>query len=111
MKYADIVPTSTAIRGQPDQSYYLRKDLDACRAEHDAVLLAHGHSAIDHWRKEQRAQNAQPLAEFIKKLEAEQKAQRQEKVEARLLKLGWENGDFEMRDAGGARQWESFVCS
>ncbi|KAG8711716.1 hypothetical protein FRC09_020459 [Ceratobasidium sp. 395] len=120
------VPTSTAIlpqKGRYRDSYCLRKDLYAYRTEYNAVRQADGQNAAYRWEQEQRTrvrarwQNAQPLVKFIKKMEEEQsddlatrKEQRQEEVESRLLKLGWEDSDFEMREKAGAKQWKSLVC-
>ncbi|KAG8785335.1 hypothetical protein FRC12_017729 [Ceratobasidium sp. 428] len=120
-----VVSASTTIlpqKGRQCHSYCLRKDLHAYRAEYDAVRLADDQNAADCWKQKRRMevtarwQNAQPLIKFIKKMEEEQsddlaarKEQRQEEVESRLLKLGWEVGDFKMREDADVKQWKLLV--
>ncbi|KAG8792985.1 hypothetical protein FRC12_004260 [Ceratobasidium sp. 428] len=109
-------------KGRQCHSYCLRKDLHAYRAEYDAVRLADDQNAANCWKQKRRMevtarwQNAQPLIKFVKKMEEEQsddlaarKEQRQAEVESRLLELGWEVGDFNMREDVGVKQWKSLV--
>ncbi|KAG8791511.1 hypothetical protein FRC12_008999 [Ceratobasidium sp. 428] len=120
------VPTSTTLvppMGGHSQLCCLRKDLDAYYSEYDVFKQANGLDAAFRWVQQRRreiitrSENARPLAEFIELMEeiqsndwAIRKLERQVEIESRLLKLGWENGDFMMRERTGTKQWKSLVC-
>ncbi|KAG8686855.1 hypothetical protein FRC09_013878 [Ceratobasidium sp. 395] len=110
-------------KGRQSRLCCLRKDWNAYLREYNAARQADGPNAVFLWTQKRkrevidRLDNARPLIEFIKAMEEEQsddlatrKVQRQEEVESRLLKLGWENGDFTMREKTGTKQWKSLVC-
>ncbi|KAG8739683.1 hypothetical protein FRC10_005279 [Ceratobasidium sp. 414] len=101
----------------------LRKDLTALGSKLDALRLAGNREATSCWiekRKremEQRTRDAQLLAKFLGQQETEQndslvarRGQREDGIRSRLLGLGWVEGDFEMRERDGAKQWKSLVC-
>ncbi|KAG9081331.1 hypothetical protein FRC06_005631 [Ceratobasidium sp. 370] len=101
----------------------LRRDSVAYYNELNTVRLTGDQKAMKEWSDNRRREvdarrkNAQPLIEFINRVEARQsddlatrKGQRQDEVESRLLKLGWEEGDFEMREKPAIKKWKSLVC-
>ncbi|KAG8772083.1 hypothetical protein FRC12_003252 [Ceratobasidium sp. 428] len=121
-----LVPTSTTLvpqKGGHINLCCLRKDLDAYHSEYDAVKQANGHDAALRWAQKRRQEiiarleNAAPLIQFVEMMEEEQsndltirKLGRQVEIESRLLKLGWENGDFIMREKAGEKKWKSLAC-
>ncbi|KAG8736646.1 hypothetical protein FRC10_009072, partial [Ceratobasidium sp. 414] len=121
---ARLLSTSTTLVPQKwRRQWCLRRDSVTYHNDLNSVKLTGDQEAIREWSDNRRREvdarwkNAQPLVAFINRMEAEQsgdlatrKEQRQEEVESRLLKLGWEEGDFEMREKLGMKQWKSLVC-
>ncbi|KAG9088127.1 hypothetical protein FS749_002404 [Ceratobasidium sp. UAMH 11750] len=121
-----LVHTSTTLlpqKGGRHQWSCLRRDSIAYNNELDTIRRTGDQKTIRKWfdnrRREvnARKQNAQPLIKFINQMEAEQsddlatrKGQRQDEIESRLLKLEWEEGDFEMREKPAMKKWKSLVC-
>ncbi|KAG8697172.1 hypothetical protein FRC08_006695, partial [Ceratobasidium sp. 394] len=87
------------------------------------LQLAGDRVATSRWMERKRQEmerqikNAQPLIRFLQQQETEQsdslvvrRGQREEAIRSRLLGLGWAEGDFEMREKSGMKQWKSLVC-
>ncbi|KAG9083804.1 hypothetical protein FS749_005721, partial [Ceratobasidium sp. UAMH 11750] len=100
--------------------YCLRNDAVTLDNE---LRLAGDRMATSRWMErkrqemERRIKNAQPLIRFLEQQETEQsdslvvrRGQREEAIRSRLLGLGWVEGDFEMREKSGMKQWKSLVC-
>ncbi|KAG9077510.1 hypothetical protein FRC06_008874, partial [Ceratobasidium sp. 370] len=121
-----LIPmSSTILPAKKGRRYWfcLRHDATALHGELDALRLAGDRMATSLWIKrkkqemEQRTNNAQPLIKFLEQQETEQsdslvmrRGQREEAIRSRLLGLGWVEGDFEMREINGIKQWKSLVC-
>ncbi|QRV92643.1 hypothetical protein RhiJN_20661 [Ceratobasidium sp. AG-Ba] len=101
----------------------LRRESAAILSKLDELDQAGDRAAKLRWEKEkmheitQRAEDARPLVEFLRKMENEQKdslaarkGDREGEIHSRLLELGWVAGDFRMRETKALKKWNSLVC-
>ncbi|KAG9097615.1 hypothetical protein FS749_005905 [Ceratobasidium sp. UAMH 11750] len=121
-----LIPTSATLvpyKGGRHQWSCLRRDSIAYKNGLDTIRLTEDQKAMREWLENRRREvsarklSAQPLIQFINQMEAEQsddlatrKGQRQDEIESRLLKLEWEEGDFEMLEKLAMKKWKSLVC-
>ncbi|QRV92642.1 hypothetical protein RhiJN_20660 [Ceratobasidium sp. AG-Ba] len=116
---SSIKPRKNGRRGW----WCLRRDLAAVLAKLEELDRIGDVPAKSLWIKErereveERVQAARPLAEFLREMEDQQrddlamrKSNRETEIRSRLLKLGWTQEDFRMRELQAMMKWGSLVC-
>ncbi|CAE6351862.1 unnamed protein product [Rhizoctonia solani] len=104
------------------ESWCLYKEAKEIKAKLNELTEAGDEEALRRWKEERhelvqtRRKNAEPLEKWLVKREQERvrdrnelRASHRKEIESRLIKLGWEKGDFVCYDRWRRKQWSSLT--